>query len=158
MKVYNYFKKIVEGTISQESRLKYIDETRNYFVQEIEKNELMSGKHKKICATPNYIKHFLILASGITGCNSISSFASLLGIPSSSTGLRICVIAAGIKKYKSIIEKKKKKHDQIKLLAKSKLNSIEVLISKDLINLNISNDEFVLIINVLKEYGDIKKK
>ena len=41
-------------------------------------------------------------------------------------------IAAGIKKYKSIIKKKKKKHDKIVLLAKSKLNGIEVLISKAL--------------------------
>ena len=38
------------------------------------------------------------------------------------------------------------------LIAKSKLNSIEVLISKDLIDSNISHDEFVLINNVLKKY------
>ena len=42
------------------------------------------------------------------------------------------------------------------MLAKSKLNSIEVLISKPLIDSNISNDEFVLINNVLKEFNDIK--
>ena len=59
-------------------------------------------KHKKVCATLNYIEHFLILASAITGCISISAFASLLGIPigimSSAIELKICVIAAGIKK------------------------------------------------------------
>ena len=49
------------------------------------------------------------------------------------------MIAAGIKKYKSIIKKKKKKHDKILLLAKSKLNSIEVLISKVLIDSVISH-------------------
>ena len=49
---------------------------------------------------------------------------------SSAIGLKICVIAAGNKKYKSIIKKKKKKHDKIVLLAKSKLNTIEVLMSK----------------------------
>ena len=57
-----------------------------------------------------------------------------IGITSSAIGLKICAIAAGIKKYKSIIKKKKKKHDKIVLLAKSKLNSIEVLISKPLID------------------------
>ena len=107
----------------------------------------MSKKHKKVCTTLNYIEHFLILASTITGCISISAFASLLGIPigitSSAIGLKICAITAGIKKYKSIIKKKKKKHDKIVLLAKSKLNSIEVLISKALINSVISHDEFV---------------
>ena len=44
------------------------------------------------------------------------------------------------------------------MLAKSKLNSIEVLISKNLIDSNISCDEFVLINNMLKEYDDIKEE
>ena len=88
----------------------------------------MCRKHKKVCTTLNYIEHVLILVSTITGCISISHFASLCGIPigitSSAIGLKICVIAAGIKKYKSIIKKKKKKHDEIVLLTKSKLNII----------------------------------
>ena len=77
---------------------------------------------------------------------------------SSSLGLKICAIIAGIKNYKSIINKKKKKHDKIVLLAKSKLNNIEVLISKVLINSNISHYKFILINNVLKEYGDMKEE
>ena len=47
---------------------------------------------------------------------------------------------AGIKKHKSIIKKKRKKRDKIVLLAKSKLNNIDVLISKSLIHSNISHD------------------
>ena len=78
---------------------------------------MVSKKHKKVCTTLNYNEHFLILASTITGCVSISAFASLVGIPigitSSAIGLKICAITAGIKKYKSIIKKKKKKHDKI---------------------------------------------
>ena len=70
----------------------------------------------------------------------------------------ICVITARIKKYKSIIKKKKNKHDKIVLLAKSKLNRIEVLIYKVLADSNISHDEFVLIDNVLKEFYDMKEK
>ena len=62
----------------------------------------------------------------MTGCISISAFASLIGISigitSSAIGLKLLAITAGIKKYKSIIKKKKKKHDKIVLLAKSKLN------------------------------------
>ena len=120
----------------------------------------MSREHKKVCTTRNYIEHFLILASAVTGCISTSGFASLLGIPigvtSSATGLKICLVAAAIKNYKPIIKKKKKKLCKIVLSAKSKLNSIEVLISKALIDSNISHDEFVLINNVLKEYYDMK--
>ena len=50
----------------------------------------------------------------------------------------------------------RKKHDKIVLLAVSKLNSIEVLISKSLIDSVISHDEFVLVNNVLQEYNEIK--
>ena len=42
--------------------------------------------------------------------------------------------------------------------ATSKLNLIEVLISKTLIDSNVSHDEFVLIKNVLKEYDKMKKR
>ena len=122
----------------------------------------MSTKHKKICTTLNYIEHCLILASMITGCISISASASFIVIPigimSSAIGLKICAITAGIKKYKSIIKKKKKKHDKIVLLAKSKLNSIEVLISKALNVSVISHDEFALINNLQKIYDEMKKE
>ena len=62
---------------------------------------------------------------------------------SSAIGLKICVITTEINKYKSIIMKKKKKHVKIVMLAKSKLNSIELLISKALIDSVISHDELL---------------
>ena len=76
MKICNYFK-----NMSQEFRLKNTDETRNYFLKEINQNKLMSGKHKKICTIVNYIEHFLILTSTITGYISVVAFGSLIGIP-----------------------------------------------------------------------------
>ena len=122
----------------------------------------MSNKYKKVFTTLNYIRHFLILASAVTGCISISAFAFmigiLIGITSSATGLKIFAITAGIKKYKSIDKKKKKKHEKIVLLAKTKLKSIGFLISKALIDLSIIHDEFILINNVLKEYDNMKKE
>ena len=114
----------------QEFRFKTVEETRNYFIKEIDQNELMSKKHKKVCTTLSYIEHFLILASAVTRCCLISAFASLIGISirtkSSAIGLKICAVTVVIKKYKSIVKKKKEKHDEIVLLAKTKLNSIEV--------------------------------
>ena len=108
----------------------------------------------------NYIENLLILISAVTGCVSISAFASLadipVGITSSAIGLKICVITAGIKKYKSIIKKKKKKHDKIVLLAKSKVNSTGVVIY--LFDSNINHDEFLLINSVLKELYDMKEE
>ena len=55
--------------ISEEFRLENIDETRNYFLEEVKKNELMSKKQKKVCTTLNYIT-------------------------SSAIGLKICAITA----------------------------------------------------------------
>ena len=122
----------------------------------------MSKKYKKVCRVLNYIDHLVIVTSIITGWISISAFASLvgnlIGIASSAIGLKICVITAGILKYKSIIKEKKKNHDKIVLLVKSILNSIEVLISKALIDSNISHDEFVWINNVLKVFYDMKEE
>ena len=153
---------MAEENISQEFRLKNMDETRNYLVEEINRSKLISKKHKKACTILNYIEHFRILGSTITGCVFISAFASLVCIPVritiSAIGLKICTITAGIKKYKSIIKTKKKNHDKIVLLAKSKLNTIDVLISKALIDLNISHDEFILINNVLKDYNEMKEE
>ena len=125
----------------------------------------MSKKHKTICNyiiwALNYIEHLLIAISTITGCVSIFAFASLIGVPigitSSAIRLQICVITGGTKKYKSIIKKKNKMHDKIVFLAKSKLNTIEVLISNAWIDSNISHDNFFVINNVPKEfYGKIK--
>ena len=119
MKIYSYFTNIPEKNISQEFKLKNIAETRNYLIEEINRNELTTKKHQKVCATLNYIEYFLILGSTITGYISISSFASMIGIAigitSSGVGLKICVITAAIKRYQSIIQKKKKKHEKIVL-------------------------------------------
>ena len=120
----------------------------------------MSKKHKKVCGVLHYIEHSVILVSTVTGCVSISTFASLVGIfvgiKSSAVGLKICVITAGIKKYESINKKNKKNHDKTVSLAKSKLNSRDVLIVKALIDSNIIYDEFVSI--KLQEYDDMKEE
>ena len=128
---------MVNKNISLDFRLEEIDETRNYFLEEIEQNDLMSEKHKKMCKILNYIEHFLIFLSAITGSVSISAFASLVGIPigtrSSAVELKICALTTAIKKYKPTIKKKRKKQDKIALLAKTERNernTIENLISK----------------------------
>ena len=71
---------MAEENIDQEFRLKEIDEKRNNFVEEIKQNELISRNHKKICKILNYTEHLLILASTVTGCVSISAFASFVSI------------------------------------------------------------------------------
>ena len=70
----------------------------------------------------NYTEHLLILISTVTGCVSVSGFASFVGISikikSSVVGLKACLISARIKKHKLIINKKKTMHDKIALSVK----------------------------------------
>ena len=152
---------MVEENRSPKFRLRNIDETRNYFLEKIKHNELMSRKDKKVSTTLNHI-HFLVSISAIKECISISDFTSLIGNPigitSSVIGLKICQINAGIKNYKSIFNKKKKKDDKILLVAKCKLNTLGVLISKTSINSFVSHDEFVLINNLLKVYNKMREE
>ena len=71
----------------------------------------MSNEHKTFRKILNYIEHLLILVSTVTGCVFIWAFGFGIpaGITSSAVGLKICVITAKTKKYKSIIKRKKKK-------------------------------------------------
>ena len=66
---------MVKENISQKFKWKNVNETRNYFLEEIEQNELMSRKYKKVCTTLNCIEHFLILASKVL---NVSQFLLLL--------------------------------------------------------------------------------
>ena len=71
----------------------------------------------------NYVEHLLILASTFTYFVSVSAFASAVGIPegntSSAVELKICVIMVSVKKDKSMIKKRRKKHNQIVFLART---------------------------------------
>ena len=64
-----------EENISQEFRLKNIEEMRSYLIEQINQIELMSKKYKKVYRVVNYTEHLPILVSTVTGCISISAFA-----------------------------------------------------------------------------------
>ena len=121
----------------------------------------MSNKNKKVCTTLNYVEHFLTLIFAVTVCISISAFPSLIdiskGIMSYKIGLNICAIIARIKKYKSIIRKKKKKHYKIVLLAKTNLDCIKGLISRSLTDSYIERNYYHLI-DVLRKYDYMKEE
>ena len=91
-----------------------------------------------------------ILVSRVTGCVSISAFASSVcvfaAVTSSAIGIKKFPITTGIKQYKSIIKN---------MLGKSKLNTIEILIYRNLIDSYISHDELVSVNNVLIDYYEV---
>ena len=78
--------------------------------------------------------------------SSVSVVGAPVGIASASLILIFLVTTGIIKKLLSITRSKKKKHDKILMLAKSKLNSIETLVSQELIDMQISNEEFNVIL------------
>ena len=107
---------MTEENMRQKVRKKNIHKRRNYLSEKINQNDLMSKKHKKVYTVLYYIERQLILIFTVSGCVSISAFALAgihIGITSSEIEIKICVITAGIKKYKSIIKKEKRKHDKI---------------------------------------------
>ena len=128
-------------------RLDKRSEIENYFHKEINQKKLCSKKLSKYVAAFDYIEKFLIVLGAASGGVSIISFTSVAGAPvgiaSASFTLIFSLTTGIVKKLLSITRNKKKKRDKILMLAKSKPNSIETLISQALIE--ISHEEFVAI-------------
>ena len=135
-------------------RLNEISKIENYFDQEIKERKLNSKKLRKYVAAFDYMDEILIVLSSTSGGVSIISFATVIGAPvgiaSASFNLIFSLTTGLIKKLLSITRNKKKKHDKILVLAKSKLNSIESLVFQALIDVEISLEEFITILNEKK--------
>ena len=132
-------------------RLDKITENENYFHEEINQRKLCNKKLSKYVAAFDYIDKVLIALSATTGGVSICSFTSNVGAPvriaSARFTLMFSLTRGIIKKLLSITRrKKKKKHDKILMLTKTKLNNIETLISQALIDMEISHEEFLTIL------------
>ena len=122
----------------------------------------------------DYIDKILIVLSATTSGISIISFISTtvgesVGIVSASFTLIFSLTTGTIKKLLNMTINKKKKHDQLLMLAESKFNSIETLISQALGDLDISHEEFIMILkekdkyermkyNLISESGDEKQE
>ena len=135
-------------------RLSEIIGIENYFHQEINQRKSCSKKLNKYVTTFDYIDKILIVLSATTGGVSIISFTRIIGAPvgiaSTSFTLIFSLTTGIIKKLLSITKSKKKKRDKILMLAKSKLDSIETLVSQALIDMEISHEEVNAIIREKK--------
>ena len=114
-------------------RLYEIKKIENYFINEINERESYSKKLNKYVTIFDYIDKILIILSVTSSGISIISFASAIGalakVVSASLTLIFSITTGIVKKLLDIIRKKKKRYNKIIMLAKSKLNSIESLIS-----------------------------
>ena len=143
-------------------RLSEIIGIENYFYQGINERKSFIRKLNKYITVFEYIDKILIFLSATSGGVSIISFISIVGVPvgiASASFTLIFSIAKGIIKILlKTTRNKKKKHDNILMLAKSKLNSIEILISKALNDMDISHEEFTIILNEKDKYDRMKYK
>ena len=112
----------------QQFRLNKINEIKDYFIAEIKERELMSKRLSKYIASFDYFDKSLIVLSVATGSISIASFATVIGAPAgiigASCGFTFSITSGFVKKFLKTIRNKKKKHNKIVMLARSKLNSI----------------------------------
>ena len=111
-----------------------INEIKDYFVAEIKERELMSKRLSKYITSFDYFNKSLTVLSVATGSTSIASFATVIGTPvgmmSASCSLAFSITPGIVKKLLKTTRNKKKTHNKIVMLARSKLNSIESKISK----------------------------
>ena len=138
-----------------------ISKIENYFIEEINQGKSYSQKLNKYITAFDYIDKMLVVLSATSGGVSNISFVSVIGAPvgiaSASFALFFSLTTGIVKKLLDITRKKRKKHDKILMLAKSKFNSIDTLISQALIDMDISHEEFITILKEKDRYEMMKE-
>ena len=129
-------------------------------MNDINQQKAYSKKLGRYVTIFDYIDKILIALSAATSGVSIISFTNTInksvGIVSASFTLIFSLTTGIVKKLLSIISNKKKKHDHLLMLAKSKFNSVETLISQALGDLDISHEEFIMILNEKDKYEKMR--
>ena len=143
------------------SEISEISRIENDFYEEINQRKTSSNKLSKYVTAFDYIDKILIVLGAASGGVSIALFMSVIGAPvgiaSASFTLIFSLTREIIKKLLSITRNKKKKHNKIFMLAKSKLSSIEALVSQALIDMEISHGEFTSIFKEKDKYEKMKE-
>ena len=130
-------------------RLDEISKTENDFIEEIIQRKSCRQKLNKYITNFDYIDKILVVLSATSGGVSIISFTNVIGAPvgiASASFTLIFSLTTGIVKKLLNMRRKKKRHDKVLILAKSKLNSIDTLTSQALIAMDISHEEFITIL------------
>ena len=141
-------------------RLDEINKIKDYFNAEIKERKDIIKKISKYIVAFDYADKLFITLSASFGTLSIASHATIVGIPLGIAGASLTLIftitTGVVKTLLNITRKKKKKHNKIIALARSKLNIIETLISQALIDFEISHKEFSKIIYEKNNYEQIR--
>ena len=148
-------------TDQKKFRLNEITKIENYVNSEINQRKTCSKKLSKYVAAFDYIDKILIVLSATSGGVFILLSVSVVGAPTEIAGASFTLFFSPttgiIKKLLSITRNKKKKHDKILALAKNKLNIIETLVSEELVDIEISHEEFITILRGKDKYEKVKE-
>ena len=140
----------LELTDVNKYRLDEINKIKEYFDNEIKERKDIIKKLNKYLVSFDYLDKIFITLSASFVTLSIASYAAVVGIPVGIAGSSLTLIfTIGTGLNKSLLrvtEKRKKKHNKIIALAKSKLNMIDTLFSSPLNDSKISHEEFTNII------------
>ena len=140
-------------------RLDEINKIKDYLNSEIKERKDIIKKINKYIVAFDYADKRNITLSASFGTLSITSYETVLGIPEGIAGASLTLIftvtTGVVKTLLNITRKKKKKHNKIIALARSKLNIIENLISQALIDFEITQEEFSKIIYEKNNYEQI---
>ena len=121
----------------------------------------MQWKLNRYLAVFDYFDQALIVLRATSGGVSYILFTSIVGAPvgmaSASLTLFFSLTTGIVKKLLHITKSKKKKHDKILMLAKSKLNNIENLVSQALIDMEISHEEYIAVLKEKDKYEKMKE-
>ena len=151
----------LELTDGNKYRLDEINKIKENFDNEIKERKHIIKKLNKYLVSFDYLDKIFITLSASFGTLSIASYAAVVGIPvgiADSSLILIFTIGTGINKLLlKVTKKRKKKHNKIIALAKSKLNAIETLSSSALNDSRISHEEFTNIITEKNIYENIKE-
>ena len=137
-----------------------INKIKDYLNSEIKERKYIIKKISKYIVAFDYADKLFIPLSASCGTVSIVSHATIVGIPVGIAGASLTLIytvtTGVVKKLLNITRKKKKNHNKIIALARSKLNIIETLISRALTDFDISHEEFSKIIYEKNNYELIR--
>ena len=151
LKQYLKMNNIIELIDVNKYRLDEINKIRDYFNNEINERKDIIKKLNKYLVSFDYFDKIFITLSASFGTLSIASYVSVVGIPSGIAGVSLTLvftIGTGISKsLLKLTKKRKKKHNKIIVLGKTKLKMIETLLSSALNDSKVSHKEFTNIIN-----------
>ena len=143
-------------------RLKKIDELEKFLRSEVESRDKLTKRFKRRATASTFSDTSVIAAITALEVASIVTLTTGVGMPLSvvlaSTGLLLGLGSGVIHKTQKIFDSKAKKHDKIKTLAESKLDTISGIVSKAIEDSHISHQEYQLILKEVEHYRTMKEE